>query len=71
MARPKAEIPLQYHNIGLGVGDYAAMGALFPALGAPKAIRTLVHNYIKSVRAATSPIEIVAAPEELGELIND
>ena len=72
MARRRSELPLVKKTLNLGVGDFEAMGALFPGLGGSNAIRILVHNYVKRVREALEPVEIAVLNEtELKELIKD
>lgn len=72
MARPRSEIPLVKKTLNLGVGDFEAMGALFPGLGGSNAIRVLVHNYVKRVRESLAPVDIAVLDEaQLQELIQD
>lgn len=71
MANRKSEIPCERKTIRLGIGDFEAMEALFPQLGATVAIRTLVHNYIKRMRASLAPVDLSVSPQDLKELLDD
>lgn len=72
MARRRSEIPLVKKTLNLGVGDFEAMGALFPGLGGSNAIRILVHNYVRRVRESLAPVEIATLdPNQLKELIDE
>ena len=72
MGRRRSEIPLHKKTLNFGVGDFEAMGGLFPGLGASTAIRILVHNYVKKVRDSLEPLDIaVLSPDELKELIDE
>lgn len=72
MARRKSDLPLHKVTLNLVLGDYQAMQALFPSLGAGAAIRTLVHNYLKSVRSALEPIDVpIVHSDDLKELMDD
>lgn len=72
MARRKSDLPLQKVTLNLVTGDYAKMQSLFPSLGGGAAIRTLVNNYIKSIRSALEPLDVpLVAAEDIKELMND
>lgn len=71
MGRRRSEIPLVKKTLNLGVGDFEAMGALFPAMGGSNAIRILIHNYVKRVRSALEPVDIDLADIDLNELLTE
>lgn len=71
MPNKKSDIPFEKITLRLGVGDFAAMGVLFPQLGASVAIRTLVHNYVKSIQASLAPVELELQPDDLKDLLHD
>lgn len=72
MTKRRSEIELAKKTLNLGRGDFEAMGALFPTMGASTAIRILVHNYVQKVRQATAPVDIeLPTPEEIKELFTN
>lgn len=72
MANRKSEIPLDSpKNLRLGLGDFEAMGTLFPRIGASVAIRILVHNYVKRLRASLAPVDLTLSTDDLKELLHD
>ena len=72
MARRRSEIPLVKKTLNLGVGDFEAMGALFPAMGGSNAIRILVHNYVRKVRESLAPVDIAGLDDfQLEELMTE
>lgn len=71
MTRRKSEFALEKKVLNLAVGDFEAMGDLFPAMGPTVAIRTLIHNYVRKVRASVAPIDIEIPTDSLQELINE
>lgn len=67
----KSELPLAPPlNLRLVRGDFEAMATLFPAMGASVAIRKLVHNYVKRVRASVAPLDIDLEATDLTELMS-
>jgi hypothetical protein len=69
LTKRRSDIPFEKKILNLGVGDFEAMGMLFPALGPTVAIRTLVHNYVRKVRSATAPVDIEIPEENIEDLI--
>jgi hypothetical protein len=69
MAARKSEHPLKQHVLQLVDGDFEAMRTLFPGLAPTVAIRLLVHNYIKKVRASAAPVDIEIPTEDVKELL--
>lgn len=66
----RSDQPLAVHKLRLVEGDFQSMGVLFPNLGPSTAIRVLVHNYVKRVKAATSPIDLdLPDPTSVKDLI--
>lgn len=71
MTRRKSDLPLEKKILNLAVGDFEAMGALFPELGPTVAIRVLIHNFVRKVRAATSPVDIEIPVDNIQEFMTD
>lgn len=67
----KSELPIVEKRLRLVEGDFEAMGALFPALGASVAIRKLINNYVRKVQASVAPLDISLTGAELKELLHD
>lgn len=63
MVGRRSELPIEKKKINLVVGDFEAMGTLFPSLGPSVAIRVLVHSYVKRVRSSLQPLDIEAIPD--------
>jgi hypothetical protein len=71
MAGKKSDIPFEKVSLNLGQGDFEEMGRLFPRIGAGVAIRTLVRNYIRQIKAATAAPEIDIDHSNIEALLDD
>jgi hypothetical protein len=69
MAARKSELPLRTHALQLVDGDFDAMRTLFPNMPPTVAIRLLIHNYIKKVRAATAPVDLEIPTDQIKDII--
>ena len=47
---------IQKHTLNLRRGDYAAVGDLFPDLGAGPAIRQIISAFVDRAEAAAKPV---------------
>lgn len=71
MAYKKSDLPLHKKTLNLVEGDFEAMGALFPSMGASNAIRVLIHSYVKRIRASMAPVDIDVSLNDIKELVKD